>query len=83
MLRQIMAHCGVSAGASLMVGDSPFDLRMARNVAMDCVAVGYGAQSLDVLRLESPTLAIEHFDELRHWLAGGANNPVNKVELHV
>ena len=83
MLRQIMAHCGVSAGVSLMVGDSPFDLRMARNAAMDCVAVGYGAQSLDVLRLESPTLAIERFDELRHWLAGGANNPVNKVELHV
>lgn len=83
MLRQIMAHCGVNAGASLMVGDSPFDLRMARNAAMDCVAVGYGAQSLDVLRQESPTLAIEHFDELRHWLAGGANNPVNKVELHV
>lgn len=83
MLHEILAHCGVEAGRALMVGDSPFDLQMAHRAGMDSVAVGYGAQSLDVLRRESPRLAIECFDELRHWLAGGANTHSMKVDLHV
>lgn len=68
MLLEILAHCGVNPGQALMVGDSVFDLQMARHAAVDSVAVGYGAQSLTTLKAESPTLAIEHFDELRAWL---------------
>jgi phosphoglycolate phosphatase len=52
-----------------MVGDSSFDLQMARNAGMDSVAVGYGAQSLDSLREFGPRLAIDHFNELRTWLS--------------
>lgn len=83
MLHEILQHCRVDAGQALMVGDSPFDLQMAHRAGMDSVAVGYGAQSLGALRGESPRLAIEHFDELRHWLAGGANTHTMKVDLHV
>ncbi|MBD8809295.1 MULTISPECIES: HAD-IIIA family hydrolase [Pseudomonas syringae group] len=68
MLHEIMAHCDVSPERSLMIGDSSFDLQMARNAGMDSVAVGYGAQSLDSLRAYEPRLAIEHFSELRTWL---------------
>jgi phosphoglycolate phosphatase len=68
MLQEILAHCQVSPDQALMVGDSVFDLQMARNAAVHSVAVGHGAQSLAVLKAESPTLAIEHFDELRAWL---------------
>ncbi|MEE4099270.1 HAD-IIIA family hydrolase [Pseudomonas viridiflava] len=68
MLHEIMAHCDVSPERSLMIGDSSFDLQMARNAGMDSVAVGYGAQSLDSLRAYEPRLAIEHFSELRPWL---------------
>ena len=73
MLHEILAHCGVAAGQALMVGDSVFDLRMARRAEMDTVAVGHGAQPLSLLQTESPTLAIEHFDELRAWLGRGAD----------
>ena len=68
MLHEIMAHCNVSPERSLMIGDSSFDLQMARNAGMDSVAVGYGAQSLDSLLAYEPRLAIEHFSELRPWL---------------
>jgi phosphoglycolate phosphatase len=69
MLHEILAHCRVEPQRALMVGDSAFDLLMARNAGMDSVAVGYGAQSLDSLREFGPRLAIERFPELRSWLA--------------
>nr|WP_232924564.1 HAD-IA family hydrolase [Pseudomonas cichorii] len=70
MLHEIMAHCGVVPERSLMVGDSSFDLLMARNAGMDSVAVGYGAQSMASLREFQPRLSIESFPELRTWLSG-------------
>ncbi|MCV4261405.1 HAD-IA family hydrolase [Pseudomonas capsici] len=70
MLHEIMAHCGVGPERSLMVGDSSFDLLMARNAGMDSVAVGYGAQSMASLLEFQPRLAIESFSELRTWLSG-------------
>ena len=68
MLHEILQHCGVQPERALMVGDSSFDLLMARNAGMDSVAVGYGAQTLDSLREFEPRLAIESFPELRAWL---------------
>lgn len=68
MLEQIMSHCGVGHEQSLMVGDSSFDLLMARNARMDSVAVGYGAMSMQALRQYEPRLCIETFDELPAWL---------------
>lgn len=68
MLHEILQHCGVHPERALMVGDSSFDLLMARNAGMDSVAVGYGAQTLDSLREFEPRLAIESFPELRAWL---------------
>nr|WP_276583804.1 HAD-IA family hydrolase [Pseudomonas sp. RIT-PI-AD] len=83
MLHEILAHCRVAPERALMIGDSPFDLRMARHAGMDAVAVGYGAQSLEILRAESPCLAIERFDELRAWLtSGGAELKTLEVNEH-
>lgn len=68
MLHEILAHCGRRPEQALMVGDSLFDLQMARRAAVHSVAVGHGAQPLALLCTESPELAINHFDELRAWL---------------
>ncbi len=68
MLQEILADCRVAPERALMIGDSSFDLEMARRAGVDSVAVGYGAQSLDSLRAYGPQLAIEHFTELRAWL---------------
>ncbi len=72
MLEEILAHCRVPAGQALMVGDSSFDLLMARNAGMDSVAVSYGAQSVEALRTFEPRWVIDRFCELRDWLGRGA-----------
>lgn len=68
MLHEILGHCEVAAGQALMVGDSPFDLQMAHNAGMTAVAVGYGAQPLEVLCEYRPHLALDSFDGLGRWL---------------
>ena len=68
MLEQILAHCEVRPEQALMVGDSSFDLQMARNAGMDSVAVSYGAQSIEALKLFEPRLTIDRFSELHAWL---------------
>ena len=69
MLEQILAHCEVRPEQALMVGDSSFDLQMARNAGMDSVAVSYGAQSIEALQQFEPRLSIDRFSELRAWLS--------------
>nr|WP_189672449.1 HAD-IIIA family hydrolase [Pseudomonas sp. SWRI154] len=73
MLEQILAHCDVQAGQALMVGDSSFDLQMARNAGMSSVAVSYGAQTIEALKAFEPCLAIDHFPELHAWLSRRAD----------
>ncbi|HEK1767397.1 TPA: HAD family hydrolase [Pseudomonas putida] len=72
MLEEILAHCRVEPGRALMVGDSAFDLQMASNAGMHSVAVGYGAMSLQALSEFGPQVCVEHFSQLREWLAGHA-----------
>lgn len=68
MLREILDYCSVSPQRALMIGDSSFDLQMARRAGMDAVAVGYGAQSLECLQVFEPRRAIMNFAELPDWL---------------
>ncbi len=69
MLHEIMALTGSAPQQALMVGDSPFDLQMAHAAGMTAVAVGYGAQGIEVLRESRPHLEVGHFSELAAWLA--------------
>ncbi|WP_339461856.1 HAD-IA family hydrolase [Pseudomonas sp. EA_105y_Pfl2_R69] len=83
MLHEILEQSSVVASQALMVGDSSFDLQMAQRAGMDCVAVGYGAQPLHVLREHGPTLAIECFTELRAWLERRVVGQSVEVRDHV
>lgn len=83
MLQEILAHCHVQPQQALMVGDSRFDLQMARRAGMHGVAVGYGAVPLDELREEAPLLAIEQFAELPVWLARGGSEQFQGVSEDV
>ncbi|RRV17858.1 HAD-IA family hydrolase [Pseudomonas saudiphocaensis] len=68
MIQEILAHCGVEPEQALMIGDSVFDLEMARRAGVDSVAVGYGAQPFEVLHAYLPRFAINEFSELGRWL---------------
>jgi len=77
MIQEILAHCGARPEQALMVGDSIFDLQMARRAGVDSVAVAYGAQPLHVLQQHEPRAAINHFSELGSWLRSAAGTEVH------
>ena len=77
MLHEILNYCAATPEQAIMVGDSPFDLRMAKNANVPSVAVSYGAQPLSVLHQEQPILAIDDFYELTTWLQQQPNTLLN------
>ncbi|WP_407296315.1 HAD-IA family hydrolase [Stutzerimonas zhaodongensis] len=75
MIHEILAYCGVCPERAVMIGDSVFDLEMARRAGVDSVAVSYGAQPLEVLMSCSPCRTVDHFSELGDWLCSAGTAP--------
>lgn len=61
MLQQIIDEFGLSAGDAVMVGDTEFDMQMAKNINMDVIALSHGVHDLDVLMTYEP---VSYFDDL-------------------
>ena len=68
MLHEIMAELNVSADKTLMIGDSTYDLQMANNAGVDCVAVSYGVHGCQQLDKHKPLICCENILELNDWL---------------
>ncbi|WP_018872534.1 HAD family hydrolase [Thioalkalivibrio sp. ALJ16] len=54
MLEHVMERAGVERTRTRMVGDSVYDLQMARHAGVPAVAVTHGVHSRDRLRAEAP-----------------------------
>lgn len=68
MLLEIMEQLDVAADQTLMIGDTEYDLQMARNAGVDSVGVSYGVHDdARLLRLE-PLALLHDITELPHWL---------------
>lgn len=68
MLEQILQELDVPVERALMVGDTTFDLQMAKNIDMDRVAMSYGVHEHHELDEHEP---LGHFDSLQalhSWL---------------
>ncbi|WOE41967.1 HAD-IA family hydrolase [Acinetobacter chinensis] len=65
MLAEILQHTGIQADRAIMVGDTSYDLEMAKNIAMPRVGVSYGVHSIEVLQRFNP-LSIAHDVEALH-----------------
>ena len=72
MLLEIVDELGVSAAATLMVGDTTHDLEMARNAKIAGVAVSYGAHPRDNLLGKQPLACVDSIGGLRTWIAANA-----------
>lgn len=68
MLLEILEVLGVEANQALMVGDTEYDIHMAKNAGMESVAVTYGVHERERLLKCDPTHCIDSFDELTAWL---------------
>ena len=64
MLIQAMNEAGVEASATIMVGDTVYDLELARNASVASVAVTWGYHDREDLRSYGAGAIIDHFDDL-------------------
>ena len=67
MLHQLLEEFCTSAGECVMVGDTEYDMDMARQAAMPRIAVSYGAHHIDRLRPFEPELCLDHFPDIMSW----------------
>lgn len=70
MLHELLEQFNCAPAQALMVGDTEFDLAMAKNAGIDSVGVSYGVHEVERLALHSPRLIIDHLTQLRGWLSG-------------
>jgi phosphoglycolate phosphatase len=64
MLLELMSGLGTDPGKTLMVGDTEWDLEMARRAGVTAVAVTYGAHSAERLQACRPVACIDAIDML-------------------
>ena len=68
MLSEILAELGLTSAQALMVGDTSFDLDMARAINMDSVGMTHGAHASEIL-LSSGAKALCHdLNDLLEWI---------------
>ncbi|WP_241967809.1 HAD-IA family hydrolase [Pseudidiomarina homiensis] len=68
MLHEIMACTGVSAAATLMIGDSIHDLKMAQAAGVDALGVDFGAHSSAQLLPYQPRHILSDWSQLLAYL---------------
>ncbi len=68
MLLELMAETGVSADSTLMVGDTEYDLEMARNAGVDRVALRSGVHSEQRLMNHDPLVCLDGVADLPDWM---------------
>lgn len=68
MLSEIIDFCGVQPAETLMIGDTEFDLQMAKSAGTECVGIGHGAHGLPILEACEPQAIVTDLFALETWL---------------
>jgi phosphoglycolate phosphatase len=74
MLEEVMDRLGGQREQTLMIGDSEYDLLMAKNAGVDSAAVLCGAHDEDRLMAHQPVVCKPYTRDLGPWLAELKNN---------
>lgn len=75
MLEQLMTELRIAPEQTLMIGDTEYDMEMARNARAHPVAVSYGVHEWQRLQQHSPLTCLDQITELSDWLAEIAEQP--------
>jgi phosphoglycolate phosphatase len=67
MIEEIISETGAAPDRTIMVGDSVFDLEMARNAGVDSLAVSYGVQPCERLISYQPLGCVGSFNDVCEW----------------
>ena len=69
MLEDILGQTGVPRDRALMVGDTTYDMLMARNAGIAALAVSYGAHRRAQLLECAPLGCVDSFAEICRWVS--------------
>jgi hypothetical protein len=72
MLLELMDELGADAAATLMIGDTEYDMQMAVNARTKALAVSYGVHPVERLMPHAPLDCIHDIAALPAWLTGYA-----------
>lgn len=67
MLEELLQEFDLQASDAVMIGDTSYDMEMARNINMPRIAVSYGAHQVDRLYPYEPELCVDRIDEILNW----------------
>jgi len=68
MLEDILERTGMTPAQAVMVGDTTYDILMAKAASMAGLAVGYGVHPREELMQHGALACCESFDEVLSWL---------------
>ena len=68
MLNEILTDLDVSPGNALVIGDTEYDMQMARNARVDAVGVSHGVHSADRLLDQGALRCFDDLFEFGGWL---------------
>ncbi|MBE8717729.1 HAD-IA family hydrolase [Cellvibrio polysaccharolyticus] len=67
MLHELLQHFSVAADQAVMVGDTTYDMEMAKVIDMPRIGVAYGAHHPDRLKVYQPEMVLDSIDQLLLW----------------
>jgi phosphoglycolate phosphatase len=70
MLEDVMDRVGARPSDTLMIGDTEYDMQMARNARTHGLAVSYGVHDPARLLAEGALACLDALADLPAWLAG-------------
>jgi len=68
MLTELMDFVGVTGDATIMIGDTEFDLLMANNAGADGLGITHGAHDEKKLQACSPQAIVHDLHQVQTWL---------------
>jgi phosphoglycolate phosphatase len=68
MLQELLDEFSVKAEQAVMVGDTEYDMDMAKQLNMPRIAVSYGAHHIDRMMSYQPSICVDQFSELVDWI---------------
>lgn len=69
MLMELMDYTGVTADQAIMIGDTEFDLMMARNAGTHGLGITHGAHDEAKLSACEPQAIVHDLYQVEHWLS--------------
>src|SRR5690606_5725518 len=67
MLLELLAELGQSPEHAVMIGDTEYDMAMAKAAGMARIGVSYGAHAAERFAPYAPELILQQMDELVGW----------------